>query len=169
MNVFIETPQRAAERLERERRLREERWRAAVQSGEVSAGLESDARRVAGNPDSDFDLDEVPGCESPGASSDVAMGALRGEPEAASIVADAYREEKAFDRKRRRRRALGRVLRILLLIALVPLAIVVVFLISYALTCILNGASPEELGASFENLFARVEGLLFELGILPIH
>ena len=169
MNVFIETPQRAAERLERERRVREERWRAAAQFGGTSASQGSGSRRVAGGPDSDFDLDEVPGCESPGASSDVAMGALRGEPEAASIAADAYREEKAFDRKRRRRRGLGRVLRMLMLIVLTPLAIVAVFLISYALTCILNGASPEELVPSFENLFARVEGLLFELGVWPIH
>ena len=97
------------------------------------------------------------------------MGALRGEPEAASIAADAYREEKAFDRKRRRHRGLGRVLRMLMLIVLTPLAIVAVFLISYALTCILNGASPEELVSSFESLFARVEGLLYELGIGPIH
>lgn len=169
MNVFIETPQRAAERMEREQRLREERWRAAARFGGASAAQASGTRRVAGASNPDFDLDEVPGCESPGTASDAAMGALRGEPEAASIAADAYREEKAFDRKRQRRRARSRVLRILALMVLVPLAIVAVFLVSYALTCILNGASPEELVASFENLFARVEGLLFELGILPIH
>ena len=97
------------------------------------------------------------------------MGALRSEPEAPSIAADAYREEKAFDRKRRRRRACARVLRMLALMVLIPVAIAAVFLVSYALTCILNGASPEELVASFENLFARIEGLLFELGIWLIH
>ena len=57
----------------------------------------------------------------------------------------------------------------LALMVLIPVAIAAVFLVSYALTCILNGASPEELVASFENLFARIEGLLFELGIWLIH
>ena len=157
MNLFIDTPQRSAERLERRQRLRE-------------ADRHKAARRVAGVPEPDLDLDEVPGCESPyhGDAQDAA-GARRESLEPVSVAADAYREDKAFDRKRRRRRAWGRALRAAALIILMPIAIVAVFLISYALTCILNGASPDELVDSFANLFARIEGVLYDLGVLPIH
>ena len=157
MNLFIDTPQRSAERMERRQQLRE-------------ADRHEAARRVAGIPEPDFDLDEVPGCESPrhGGPQD-ATGTKRGPLEPVSVAADAYREDKAFDRKRRRRRARERVLRAVALIILMPIAIVAVFLISYALTCILNGASPDELAASFSNLFARVEGVLYDLDLLPIH
>ena len=157
MNLFIDTPQRSAERMERRQQLRDVDRRETV-------------RRVADAPEPDFDLDEVPGCESPcrGGLQD-AVDARFGPLEPASVAADAYREEKAFDRKRRRRRAWGRVLRVFALIILAPIAIVAVFLISYALTCILNGASLDELVASFSNLFDRAEGVLYDLGILPIH
>lgn len=157
MNLFIDTLQRSAERLERRQRLQE-------------ADRHKAARRVAGAPRPDFDLDEVPGCESPyhGDAQDAA-GARRESLEPVSVAADAYREDKAFDRKRCRRRARGRVLRAVALIVLMPIAIVAVFLISYALTCILNGASPDELVASFSNLFDRAEGVLYDLGVLPIH
>ena len=157
MNLFIDTPQRSAERMERRQLLREADRRETV-------------RRVADAPEPDLDLDEVPGCESPrrGGPQDAA-GTSFGPLEPTSVAADAYREEKAFDRKRRRRRARGRVLRVFALIILAPIAIVAVFLISYALTCILNGASPDELVDSFANLFVRIEGVLFDLGLLPIH
>ena len=167
MNLFIDTPQRSAERMERRQLLREADRRETV-------------RRVADAPEPDLDLDEVPGCESPrrGGPQDAAgtsfgpqdaAGTSFGPLEPTSVAADAYREEKAFDRKRRRRRARGRVLRVFALIILAPIAIVAVFLISYALTCILNGASPDELVDSFANLFVRIEGVLFDLGLLPIH
>ena len=155
MNLFIDTPQRSAERLERERELRAVRQREAV-------------RRVADAPAHDFDLDEVPGCESTcsGAASAAADG-RREAPEPMSVAADAYREDKAFDRRRRRRRAWMRALRVFGLIILMPIVLVAVFLVSYALTCILNGATPDELAASFADLFARAEGVLYDLGLLP--
>lgn len=43
-----------------------------------------------------------------------------------------------------RRRRLGQRLRTLAMIVLIPLGLAAIFLASYALTCILNGASPNE-------------------------
>ena len=63
----------------------------------------------------------VPGCES--------------APEAYSVQQDSYAQELAFDKRRARRRRVGQRLRTLL---------AAIFLASYALTCILNGASPNE-------------------------
>ena len=39
---------------------------------------------------------------------------------------------------------MGQRLRTLAMIVLIPLGLAVIFLVSYALTCILNGASPSE-------------------------
>ena len=72
----------------------------------------------------------VPGCES--------------APEAYSVQQDSYAQELAFDKRRARRRRVGQRLRTLAMIVLIPLGLAVIFLASYALTCILNGASPNE-------------------------
>ena len=65
-------------------------------------------------------------------------------PEAYSVQQDSYAQELAFDKHRARRRRLGQRLRTLAMIVLIPLGLVAIFLASYALTCILNGASPNE-------------------------
>lgn len=72
----------------------------------------------------------VPGCKS--------------APEAYSVQQDSYAQELAFDKRRARRRRVGQRLRILAMIVLIPLGLAAIFLASYALTCILNGASPNE-------------------------
>ena len=72
----------------------------------------------------------VPGCES--------------APEAYSVQQDSYAQELAFDKRRARRRRVGQRLRTLAMIVLIPLGLAAIFLVSYALTCILNGASPNE-------------------------
>lgn len=64
--------------------------------------------------------------------------------EAYSVQQDSYAQELAFDKHRARRRRLGQRLRTLAMIVLIPLGLVAIFLASYALTCILNGASPNE-------------------------
>ena len=68
-----------------------------------------------------------------------------------------------FDRRRARHGRLRGVLRVLGLVIAVPLAMVLLFVASYALTCIVNGASPDELAGLMENLFARVGGFISQL------
>ena len=65
-------------------------------------------------------------------------------PEAYSVQQDSYAQELAFDRRRARRRRWAQRLRTLAMIVLIPLGLVAIFSASYALTCILNGASPSE-------------------------
>lgn len=125
MNLFIDTPQRASERLERERQL----------------AMEADGGAAA-----------AAAAERPPAS-------VEREPaEPYSVAEEAYRKEKAYDRKRARRRKAAGVLRVMATVVVLPVAVVAVFLVSYGLTCILNGASPDELAQLFGELFARVEG-----------
>lgn len=65
-------------------------------------------------------------------------------PETYSVQQDSYAQELAFDKHRARRRRFGQRLRTLAMIVLIPLGLAAIFLVSYALTCILNGASPNE-------------------------
>lgn len=65
-------------------------------------------------------------------------------PENYSVQQDSYAQELAFDKRRSRRRRWGQRLRTLAMIVLIPLGLAAIFLASYALTCILNGASPSE-------------------------
>lgn len=69
---------------------------------------------------------------------------------------EAYVEERAYDARRTRRRAFTGLVRALLLMLLVPLLVAVVFIASYALTCILDGATPEELVDAFAMLFDQI-------------
>lgn len=75
-----------------------------------------------------------------------------------SQAQDTYREEMAYDKRRHERRKRGAVIRVLLYIVFIPILLIVVFLAAYALTCILNGASPEELAELMGNLIMRMEG-----------
>ena len=65
-------------------------------------------------------------------------------PEAYSVQQDSYAQELAFDKRRARRRRWAQRRRTLAMIVLIPLGLAAIFLVSYALTCILNGASPSE-------------------------
>lgn len=75
----------------------------------------------------------------------------------------AYRCEKAYDARRRRRRAVLAVLKVVLTIALVPVAVVIVFVGSYAVTCILDGATPEELVQALLDLLEQVKSIAREV------
>lgn len=129
MELFIESPQRVRERLERERRaLDEQRARAAEL----------------------LDLDEPD------------MGG-RSLSESAASAAEAYQAERAYDRRRARRRKLVHALRLLGIVVAVPFAVVAVFLASYALTYILNGASPEEVAQALFELMARIKTVVTQV------
>lgn len=65
-------------------------------------------------------------------------------PEAYFVQQDSYAQELAFDKRRARRRRWAQRLRTLAMVVLIPLGLAAIFLVSYALTCILNGASPSE-------------------------
>lgn len=65
-------------------------------------------------------------------------------PETYSVQQDSYAQELAFDKRRAHRRRWSQRLRTLAMIVLIPLGLAAIFLVSYALTCILNGASPNE-------------------------
>lgn len=119
MDLFLETPQQQAERmLRQQQRLMEMQMQGAV------------AQPFAQNAALAAVPAAVPGRES--------------APEAYSVQQDSYAQELAFDKRRARRRRLGQHLRALAMIVLIPLGLAAIFLVSYALTCILNGASPNE-------------------------
>lgn len=115
MDLFLETPQQQAERmLRQQQRLMEMQMQGAA------------ARPPAQNA--------VP----------TASPAGEAAPEAYSVQQDSYAQELAFDKRRARHRRWAQRLRTLAMIVLIPLGLAAIFLVSYALTCILNGASPNE-------------------------
>ena len=115
MDLFLETPQQQAERvLRQQQRLMEMQMQGAA----VQPPAQNASRAVS----------------SAGAAA----------PEAYSVQQDSYAQELAFDKRRARRRRWVQRLRTLAMIVLIPLGLAAIFLVSYALTCILNGASPSE-------------------------
>ncbi len=132
MELFIESPQRVQERLERERRVLAARQVHAVES---------------------LDLDEP----------DMTDGASGATPEVGSGAAEVYQAERAYDRRRARRRKLGHALRLLGIVIAVPLAVAAMFFASYALTYILNGATPEEVAQALLELIEQGKTVLQQL------
>lgn len=193
MNLFIDTPERAAGRMERRRQgagcepsapTGEAVCPSSAVFGPASLFEPSQGTVVVG-PEL-LDLDEPSGFEDADAPAESGrdcrsirkrrrrgrMGRRssvreripggessdgRAGPEPQSIAAEAYREEKTYDRRRTRKRKLAGVLRVLATIVLLPLALTAVFLGSYALTCILNGASLDEVVQLIGELLARMQ------------
>ena len=115
MDLFLETPQQQAERmLRQQQRL-----------------MEMQMQGVAVQPRAQ---NAAPPVSPAGGSA----------PENYSVQQDSHAQELAFDKRRSRRRRWGQRLRTLAMIVLIPLGLAAIFLASYALTCILNGASPSE-------------------------
>ncbi len=115
MDLFLETPQQQAERmLRQQQRLMEMQMQGAA--------VQPPAQNA------------VPAVSSAGEV----------DPGAYSVQQDSYAQELAFDKRRARRRRWAQRLRTLAMIVLIPLGLAAIFLASYALTCILNGASPGE-------------------------
>ena len=119
MDLFLETPQQQAERMLRQ----QQRLMEMQMQGAVTQPVAQNAAPVA--------------TPAPPADRGPAL-------ETYSVQQDSYAQELAFDKRRARRRRLGQRLRALAMIVLIPLGLAVIFLASYALTCILNGASPSE-------------------------
>lgn len=84
--------------------------------------------------------------------------------EAYSVQMQEYRDELDFDKKRARRRKILGVLKSLALIVLIPLLLAAVFLASYALTCIANGATPSEMQELLLSFIERVIAFAAQLG-----
>ena len=115
MDLFLETPQQQAERmLRQQQRLMEMQMQGVTAQPPVQ--------------------NATPAVSPAGGSA----------PENYSVQQDSYAQELAFDKRRTRHRRAGQRLRTLAMIVLVPLGLAAIFLASYALTCILNGASPNE-------------------------
>lgn len=91
------------------------------------------------------------------ASATGADGATRERPDASySIQQESYRREIAFDRDRARRRKALAVLRAVAVAVFVPVLLLCLFVGSYVLTCILNGASPREVVELLGELLAQI-------------
>lgn len=139
MELFIDTPQRIMER-EKRRRIQTNRREIARQSDLPSGSAV-------------LDLDEPDGhaCQGRGT-------AARDVP-----AAESYRLERAYDRRRGRKRKLLGVLRMTIIVLCAPFAVGMVFIASYAITYVLQGADPQEVGAALSDLLDRVLPLAHEL------
>ena len=149
MDLFIETPRQASERLERERRSHEA-WLSSLERSH-----EEERQRGTGAVGRERERGEpipVPR-EAP----------MPPAHEAYSVAQEAYREELAFDRRRARSRKVRSVLRVAGLIIGIPLLLVAVFIGSYICTCILNGATPEEIGELLAGMVTRVTQFFAQL------
>lgn len=78
---------------------------------------------------------------------------------------EAYREELAYDRMRARRRRRSGALRVVALVIAVPCMLAFAFVASYILTCILNGASPDDIAGLLADLAERVRGWIADLDL----
>ena len=125
MDLFLETPQQQAERI-----LRQQQQLMEMQSQGAPAQIFAQGAAPAAAPVAAFGHESTRGSEP--------------ASEAYSVQQDSYAQELAFDKRRARRRRLGQRLRTLAMIVLIPLGLAAIFLVSYALTCIINGASPNE-------------------------
>lgn len=190
MDLFIETPKQVNDRLERERRSQDAWLRAMQeQYAAQQAGLGAPVAQQAGcrvpvdrQAEHRVPVDQQIGSDAPAAQRAGREGSSersracetysehRGEHEAPcapsqtsdgySVAQDAYREELAFQRRRARRRRIGACLRVLALIVLIPLGLAAVFVGSYVLTCIINGATPEEVLDVLAAMPSRVESFV---------
>lgn len=184
MDLFIETPKQASERLERERRS-QEAWLKALQQQYDEARLR--AARDAALQDAPRAGQEAPyegraqkqpppvahpgrqsGCGEP-AGERVSNPASAGEAPAASrsgeytVAQDAYRKEIAFDKRRARRRKAFAVVRFAALIVGIPVLLGVVFVGSYVCTCVLNGATPSEVGELLAGMASRIASFFAQI------
>lgn len=130
--------------------------------GEVAAdaaGTSHDACRTYAVPPAW--REESPAAEGP-SGRPRAQAACRRPPagEEYSVAQESYRDELAFMKRRARRKKLSAALRVLAFVILVPVVLAIVFVASYLLTCILNGASPDELGGLIATLVERVAGFV---------
>ena len=190
MNLFIETPQQASTRMAAERRRESDAWLQAVQDeyeAQRAHGAEPDRaddplsswgapdwsefQRQMQDDGPRFGLGRLLGrrrakrrAPRPEAAGGAAAAPARPHADPSySISQESYREELAFHKRRGRRRRLAAVVRALALIVMVPVLLAAIFVGSYVLTCILNGASPEEVATLLGEMATRVTAFAREL------
>ncbi len=73
-----------------------------------------------------------------------------------SIQQESYRAEIAYDKRRARKRKIAAVARAIAMVVFVPLLLLLLFVASYSLTCILNGATPSEVVELLQMMLERV-------------
>ena len=159
MNLFIETPQQQAQRL-------------ASASGALTAGGAHGLFSGVQKPAAAEDEAAVKAAASVPEAVAARQAARQEAPRDASapveepysIAQEAYRRELDYDRKRVRGRRRKTVLRVLLTIVLVPILLFAAFIASYVLTCVLNGATPEELAQLMAKLFGQIGTFLSTVG-----
>ena len=170
MSLFIETPQQEQLRLLREQREQLKRLRGMSEDAGVVKGAEDTSRMDRSLLDRGL-FEATPASSATGqADSPSAKKSLRDSigglerkqrarmpEEPYSIAQEAYAEQLEFDRRRTRRRRGAAIARSFLVVVLVPLLLFAAFVGSYALTCILNGASPQELVLLMGELFAKMQ------------
>lgn len=184
MDLFIETPKQASERLERERRS-QEAWLKALQQqydearlrAAGDASLQEAPREGQGAPREGCGQRQPPAVAQPGrqpvsgepAGERVSNPASSGEASTASrpseytVAQDAYRKEIAFDKRRARRRKAFAVVRFAALIMGIPVLLGAVFVGSYVCTCILNGATPGEVGELLTGMASRIANFFAQI------
>lgn len=169
MDLFLETPQQKADRiLRQQQRLLEMQAQAAADPYGAARGGQSDpfaggdASGAGAYPTGGLFSNDMAtegrsagtdGFFGRGPSNAAAPGA---RPEDYSVQQDEYRQELDYDRRRSKHRTLRASLRTLAMIVLVPLGLAAIFLVSYSLTCILNGATPSEVVQHLTNLVQRL-------------
>ena len=80
-----------------------------------------------------------------------------------SLEQESYQEELAFNKRRARQSIRRAVVRTLLIVVAVPVVLAAIFVAAYAFTCILDGATPEELVVLLQELFQDVANLVRNL------
>lgn len=75
-----------------------------------------------------------------------------------SIAQDSYERERAYDRARTRGKRRAAVLKTFAMLLALPVVLVAVFVGAYAVTCIVNGAHPDEVPQLMLELYRRIEG-----------
>lgn len=80
-----------------------------------------------------------------------------------SIEQESYQEALAFHRQRARRSMRRAAVRVVLIAFGVPLALALIFIAAYVFTCVLDGATPQEVGVLLVELFHDVAGLVHDV------
>lgn len=134
------------------------RWSHGRHGGQGDAAAEP-----AQQPDFARDAASTDGCPPPqgmvGRTGYVDVGHAKTAGMPYSSAQETYAAEVAYARSRHRRRKLAVIARALLLVILMPVLFVAVFLVSYAVTCVLNGSSPEQVVELMGAMFLRLKGL----------
>lgn len=75
----------------------------------------------------------------------------------------AYRDEIIYDQRRSRRHRWQGALRLIAMLVAIPAVLAVAFVVSYVLTLIAGGATPDEVVELLRNLWSRLQGAAFHL------